>query len=495
MPCKTKMVHLPFLLGAAMLFGIAMWVPAPTAAKSCVTEGETDPVLLALDPYLIQVLRGGADGKGGKFGADAGMPELVGDAKFMELVGKHKLKLFSGPMVGSISDTSARVWVRTAGPSKVEVVVGEGAPLGNAKTVGPVETKAEDDFTAVVEVKGLKPFTEYHYDVKLDGAGTQTPKLPSFRTAPAPGQKVVFSVGFGGGARYVPANEHMWATIEKAGLLGFLFLGDNVYIDMPERRDVQRLHYYRRQLRAEYRSFCSKTAIYSIYDDHDLGVNDCAGGLDPFKPAWKLPSWKVFTQNWVNPYYGGGEKQPGCWSHFSMGDVDFIMTDGRYYRDYGKGKTMLGPAQKKWLLETLAATKGTFKVIASGTLWTEFADKGGKDSWWGVKEEREEIFSLIDRNRIPGVLLISADRHRTEIWKIDRPNGYTLYEFESSKLTNMHTHPTRKEAVWSYNQGNYFGLFQFDLTKDDPEVTFKAVNIEGKVLKEFPLKRSQLQPK
>ena len=26
-------------------------------------------------------------------------------------------------------------------------------------------------------------------------------------------------------------------------------------------------------------------------------------------------------------------------------------------------------------------------------------------------------------------------------------------------------------------------------------VTFKAVNIEGKVLKEFPLKRSQLQPK
>jgi alkaline phosphatase D len=112
-----------------------------------------------------------------------------------------------------------------------------------------------------------------------------------------------------------------------------------------------------------------------------------------------------------------------------------------------------------------------------------------------VEKEREEIFSLIDRNKIPGVILISADRHRTEIWKIERPKGYTLYEFESSKLTNNHTHKTRKEAVWSYNQGNYFGVFQFDLTQADPVVTFKAINIEGKVLKEFPLKRSQLQAK
>jgi alkaline phosphatase D len=483
------------LVAVGILLGIAVYLAAPTVAKECITTGETDPVLVELDPYLIKELRGGSNGKGGKHGADAGMPELIKDAKFMALVKKHKLRLFSGPMVGAISDTSARIWVRTAGPAKVEVVVGEGAQLGNAKKGGPVTTMPEDDFTAVVEVKGLKPFTAYHYDVKLDGAGTQAPKLPFFRTAPAAGQKAVFSVGFGGGARYNPPKEHMWKTIEKEGLLGFLFLGDNVYIDMPARRDVARLHYYRRQLRAEFRSLCSKTAVYSIYDDHDLGANDCAGGPDIMKPDWKFPSWKVFKQNWVNPYYGGGDKQPGCWSHFSLGDVDFIMTDGRYYRDYKKGKTMLGPVQKKWLLERLAASKGTFKVIASGTLWTEFADKGGKDSWWGVKQEREEIFSLIDKNRIPGVLLISADRHRTEIWKIERPKGYTLYEFESSKLTNNHTHKTRKEAVWSFNQGNYFALFQFDLTKSDPVVTFKAVNIEGKVLKEFPLKRSQLQAK
>ena len=80
--------------------------------------------------------------------------------------------------------------------------------------------------------------------------------------------------------------------------------------------------YYRRQVRQEYRRFTASTPIYAVYDDHDFGANDTAGGLDPFKPAWKVPVWRVFKENWNNPYYGGGEKQPGCWFDFSIGNVD-----------------------------------------------------------------------------------------------------------------------------------------------------------------------------
>ncbi|MGE4550136.1 MAG: alkaline phosphatase D family protein, partial [Opitutales bacterium] len=172
----------------------------------------------------------------------------------------------------------------------------------------------------------------------------------------------------------------------------------------------------------------------------------------------------------------------------------FFMTDGRYYRDFKKG-TMLGPAQKKWLKEKLSASTATFKVIASGTLWTETADKGGKDSWWGVPDEREEIFSLIDEEKIGGVILLSADRHRTDVYEIKRANGYTLYEFETSKLTNNHTHNTKKEAIFSYNKGNFFGLLDFDLTKKDPEVPFRCITIDDKEVYNLTLKRSQLQSK
>ncbi|MCP4516497.1 MAG: hypothetical protein GY824_14870, partial [Delftia sp.] len=41
----------------------------------------------------------------------------------------------------------------------------------------------------------------------------------------------------------------------------------------------------------------------------------------------------MFKQNWNNPGFGGGEKQPGCWYDFQIADVHFIMLDGRYYRD------------------------------------------------------------------------------------------------------------------------------------------------------------------
>ena len=136
---------------------------------------------------------------------------------------------------------------------------------------------------------------------------------------------------------------------------------------------------------------------------------------------------------------------------------------------------MLGPEQKRWLLEALAAGKGTFKVIASGTMWADGADKDGKDSWAGTwaREERDEIFDLISERKIDGVLLISGDRHRSDIWQIDRPGGYPLYEFVSAKVTNLHKHQTFPNAVWSYNEGNFWGQLHFDLLPEDPVVTFQ----------------------
>jgi alkaline phosphatase D len=274
--------------------------------------------------------------------------------------------------------------------------------------------------------------------------------------------------------------------------LAYLGLGDNVYIDVKERRGAQRLFYYRRCLSPAYRDLVSSVGMYAVWDDHDMAMNDSAGGAGMNEP-WKKPNWTVFRQNWNNPHYGGGESLPGAWHSFSLGDVEFFMTDGRFYREK-KDKTMLGPDQKNWLLASLAASKAKFKVIASGTMWADGADKNGKDSWAGpwAREERDEIFDLINDHKINGVMLISGDRHRSDIWRIDRPRGYPLYEFVSAKVTNQHTHKTFDNAVWSYNKGNFWGQLGFDLRSDDPVMTFKCVDISGRVVKEFPLRLSQL---
>jgi alkaline phosphatase D len=173
--------------------------------------------------------------------------------------------------------------------------------------------------------------------------------------------------------------------------------------------------------------------------------------------------------------------------------VDVFMLDCRYYRTLkSKPPTMLGPVGKAWLKAALKASKGTFKILASSVPWAYGAKPGSKDPWQGYKDERAEIFSFLAANRIGGVILISADRHRSDLWKIERPDGYALYEFESSRLTNIHTHGIMKGCLYGYNKTCSFGLLGFDTTKQDPEVTYRIGTIDGKIVHTFTLKKSQL---
>lgn len=395
-------------------------------------------------------------------------------------------RLIHGPMVGNVTTTSASIWVRTADEAKVRLLMKEGTLVSDEQT-----TSKAADYTTILKFEDLQPNQKYSYHLLIDGKSVAE---GSFRTFPEEGTGGQFSVGFGGGAGYVPEWEYMWNTILKFDPHAFLMLGDNVYIDQPQSALTQRYCYYRRQSRPEWKNFTANTAIFSIWDDHDFGTNDCVPGPEIEKPAWKREVWNIFQQNWVNPAYGGGESQPGCWYDFHIGDVHFIMLDGRYYRDL-KGGTMLGPVQKKWLLETLAESKGTFKVIASPVPFTSGIKPGSKDPWDGYPEEREEIFKFIEEKKIEGVFLIAADRHRTDLRKTERPNGYDLHEFESSRLTNHHTHGVVKTEgmVWGYNKTCSFAFMKFDTTADDPQVEFQCIDLDGNQQHSFVLKRSQLE--
>ncbi len=417
---------------------------------------------------------------------------LTDSAEFKALTQKYGTELLHGPMLGCVTDTGAKFWVRTANEVPVQVLV---RTSGNAKSTissAIAKTNKAKDFTTVIAIRGLKPDTRYYYKLLVDGS--IQPRQWAFRTFPASGTESRFWIGFGGGAGFTPQHERMWDTITSHNLLAFLLLGDNVYIDNPTRQAVQQYCYYRRQSRLEFRDFVASTAIYAIWDDHDFTTNDAGGGPEILKPYWKIPVWRTFTNNWNNPYYAGGENQPGCWFDFSIGDVDFFMLDGRYYRTKSKVKnpSMLGDAQKKWLFKKLKSSKATFKVLASPVPWSYGAKPGSRDPWQGYKTEREQIFSFLESNKIDGVILIAADRHRSDIWKIERPNGYPLYEFESSRLTNIHTHKVMPGSLFGYNKKCSFGLLQFDTAAPDPQVTYKIINIDKEVIYTFSLKKSQL---
>ena len=308
-----------------------------------------------------------------------------------------------------------------------------------------------------------------------------------------------FTIAFGGGAGYVPENERMWTTIGKSEPRAVLLLGDNVYIDDPETPEMQRFHYYRRQSQPEWAALAERVPIYAIWDDHDFTTNDGWGGPEIDKPSWKREVWKIFKENWDNPYYGGGDQNPGCWFDFRIGDVHFILLDGRYYRESPREKavdpSMLGPVQMKWLKEKLKEEGATFKVLCCNVPMAPNVKPGSKDTWDGYKKERQSIYQFIADQKIPGVIILSADRHRSDAYKIDAGiNGmYPLYEFSSSRLTNQHVHKIIESSLFGYNEKQSFGRVDFDLKADDPTVTYTIINIEGESIHSLEVKLSELQ--
>ncbi len=389
-----------------------------------------------------------------------------------------------GPMIGNVTDHSVDIWVRTRRGATVHAVVATDADFSHPFVSQEEVVTLETDFSAVLRLSGLRPATTYNYRIVVDGEATQRPSF-RFRTSSVAHQPTKLRFAFGGGAGYVPQHERMWTTIDAAHPDLLLLLGDNIYSDSPESPPMQHFCYYRRQSRPEFRQLVDHTPVYSIWDDHDFGTNDCVEGPLVNQPAWKLPVFRVFRNNWVNPGYGRSDDQPGCYYDFYVGDVHFIMLDGRFYRTLDPsrgGPTMLGPVQGQWLLNTIEHGQGRLTIICSPVPWTFQAKGESRDTWNGFRSERNEILDHLIKCQKGGVFLVSADRHRSDLWKIERQNGTstaTFYEFNSSRLTNQHVHKTMPEAEFSYNAKPSFGVVDVNTVSREPYVTYRIVSIDG----------------
>ena len=415
---------------------------------------------------------------------------------FQKLAKQQNIKLLHGPMLGAVTNVGARVWLRTAKPSQVEVKVFTASNPKKLISKGMQNTTAATDHTAVVELTGLSPASKYRYEVYIDGEKISGDKENLLRTYPSSGQAAKFQIGFGGGALYTPAKERMWTEIASRQLAGFFLLGDNIYIDLPEQvSPMHRYSYYRRQSRPEFRHLIARTPIYAIWDDHDCATDDCFMGPYRDRPTWKPSLFQLFRENWNNPTYGAEPDWPGCWFKLQIADVDFFFLDGRYYRTNPlvKNASMLGPVQKQWLFDELKKSQATFKLIISPVCFTDKA-KSALDTWRGYPQERAEIFQFLTDQKIAGVVLIAADRHRSDAWLHERTGDYPLYEFHSSCLTHSeHSFSDLQPgSLVGYNKKCSYGLLTFDTDKNDPELLYEIVNIDGESVEQIPLKRSQL---
>jgi len=428
--------------------------------------------------------------------ADVAFPVLKTgrNQDFLKLCKEHGVTHSGGPMLGDISSSGAKVWMRTLKPAKVEVKVNVN---GTEKTYGPVFSTEETDMAAIVEVTGLDAGTSYPYHVFIDGKPIHIEEQPYIRTAPQDSMSSKARIAFGTCYhRWGLSNQNLSDQISSRDPLALLLGGDIAAQDRRNHTGLHRADYLLRDFQPAWKNLVSSVPVYARWDDHDYFDNDLSNVPKGYTVEDKEAVWRVFRDSWNNPSYGFGEEGKGIFFRTRIGPADVIMLDHRYFREKG---SFLGDKQMEWLKDQLLDCKGPFIILSGGTMWSDYVSDG-KDSW-GVydPEGREEIFRFIEENHIGGVLLTSGDRHGARGFKIPRPSGYNFYEFEVASLGGW-IGPLPIKAEWNTQlyglAGEYaFGEFDIDATLPDPQVTFRLISgRDGTILYELTLTRSQLTP-
>jgi len=405
--------------------------------------------------------------------------------------------LLGGPMLGNLSPTGATVWVRTVRPATVHVTI---TVEGKEVTYGPVHSTAASDLTARVPVTPLPANRAFPYRVWVDGCVVPQSQATNCVLRTYSDDALQTRIVFGSCFHSRIGTRELMGSILQRKPLACLFIGDIAADDKRNHFGLLRLDYQLRDFHSAWRNLVAEIPVYAAWDDHDYYDNDVSGLPAGASQEDMQKLRTVFMTSWNNPSYGLPDQQKGIFFHTRLGAFDVILLDTRSLRGTKKGEpnAYLGPEQMAWLKKTLLACKGRFIILSSGTMWSDYVSNG-KDSW-GVwdPQGREEVFRFIEENKIPGVLLISGDRHGARGFKIQRPSGYTFYEFEAASLggwTGPGAGPGGAVQLYGILGTMAFGEFTCDTTPPDPTVTFNLRGQQNTLLYEITLTRSQLTPK
>ncbi len=329
----------------------------------------------------------------------------------------------------------------------------------------------------------------------------------------APIQKIAF-----GSCASQDFPQAVWDPINDARPDLFIFLGDNIYADTTD-MDVMRKCYEKLAAIPGFKKLReSSTRILATWDDHDMGANDI--GNDYPKRA---ESQQVFLEFFNEPKDSPRWKREGVYESYLFGPpgkrLQIILLDTRYHRSplkmmdplykeydpknphadrdgfvlrstgrnspsYDPKATILGDAQWKWLAEQLKVP-ADFRIIGSSVQLV--ADDQPWEKWGNFPLEQQRFYKLVKEAKASGIFIISGDRHRAEISRINTAIPYPLWDITSSSL-NSPSKPETQDEPNKYRVGghNYidsnFGLLTFDWTAADPTVTMEIHDTKGTVV-------------
>jgi len=230
----------------------------------------------------------------------------------------------------------------------------------------------------------------------------------------------------------------------------FIWGGDNIYADT---HDPDRIKYFYdlQNLRPDYAFFKSMTPIIGTWDDHDFGYDRSRGNY-----VHKELSQHHALDFLEEPIDSPRRLQKGIYTSYDFGQGDqrtkIILLDNRFFKDLDREAPLLGTEQWAWLEEELKNSDAHLHFIMSG-ITVSSPWYPGSEEWKDYPKESAKFFSLLERYKTKGVVLISGDKHFANI---QQRQGYL--EFMSSGMTHTVPHGIRKFLAGHFGGTSFFGL-------------------------------------
>lgn len=312
--------------------------------------------------------------------------------------------------VGAPAATSAQVKARLDSAETASLKVATDTALTvNVAAFGPATPDAVGFVT--LNATGLSPDTDYHYGVEVDNQASDAAKRGQFHTLPTPGTQYGFSFAHGHchlstSVANTPALAHI---NDVAAPLFYAHIGDFDYGDHDGSSVTAIRGTYDTQWAGANLQALARSRWYvNTWDDHDFGGNNSDGTL-----ANKTVRSAEWQRYFPHPELVDQTTDGAIYYSFVVGRVRFVVLDGRYYSSPNAAtdnasKTVLGAAQKSWLVDLLAQPDPLF-VLFHSRPW-HAPQTAGEDDWGGYTTERREIADAIEA-AAANVVHISGDMH------------------------------------------------------------------------------------
>lgn len=320
-------------------------------------------------------------------------------------------------------------------------------------TSGVAAARPEIGHSVHVEVGGLQPERDYWYRFTAGGAASETGRT---RTAPAAGatvDRLRFAVC--GCAHYEHGYFTAYRRIAEEGFDFVFHTGDYIYETKAEdgggrvRRhadgelfslDDYRLRYAQYKVDADLRAAHAAAPFILTHDDHEV-VNDYAGDAAPDdtpREVFLLRRAAAFQAYYEMLPLRRDSLPSGPSARFyrrlRFGNlVDLHALDTRQYRSdqpCGGGlkprcqeslredRSMLGPAQERWLFDNLASARARWTVIGQQVPTVQQDRKAinpearfAMDKWDGYVAARRRLYRRLVETRAPNPIVLSGDVH------------------------------------------------------------------------------------